>query len=792
MRKEYGSKTRNRALIKDYVVVLLIGILIIFGARFAVAQSARPGTRSDGQEIDVTADKLSSGNGATKIDATGNVEIKRDLMTIRADEVHMDRETQDVEAKGKVSVEDPEWKIKSADSMQLNLGTEAGEIQNGDIFVEQGHISIMGRRFQKLGGQVYHIDDTFFTTCLCESGTSPWKFSAEQMDLSADGLGTIRNGYFYILDVPVFYLPYGFFPLKTERQTGFLIPKFGSSTKEGYRFQQPFFWAISKSTDATLAFDIETRARVGALGELRTVINRDSDFVYRSAYFNETFRKNPDGSIVDPTIADPHIPQNRWSVLSTHRYLTTTNWLTYSDVAAYGDDLFTRELIERFDLQGMRESDIRQSRFGASRFGVFKSWGDTFLKGQWKFYQDFIQPDSGTLQRTPQIAYWGQRLLSGFPLEFRWRAELMNYLRKAPGDGLRLDLRPEIVLPFKIDSYLLGSFSVAPRETFYHLYSPVKSSDRNPSRELVEVRVKIGTALNRVFQGTAFGLSSVKHVFEPEMSYLFVPSANQSSIPIMDGNDRVERRNVVTFALANRFWGKYIGTLAETSRGADVELLNPTGAGVREMASMKLAMSLDIDKVRKGGDSLSDIDISIQSTPLDYVYIGFESGVQPGPWKVRQAKAALSITDPRLIRRTLDPDFNRPNSFGIGYYFLGQGPLDYLAEDANVNLNEPATPSYCAAHPVDPRCQGFSQNIASNIGTNFLYHATDNILLYLSSTFDARRGNFLGFRAATKYLSTCECWALTFRVGHDINPAKTSFHFDINLLGATAVSSTLN
>jgi hypothetical protein len=332
---------------------------------------------------------------------------------------------------------------------------------------------------------------------------------------------------------------------------------------------------------------------------------------------------------------------------------------------------------------------------------------------------------------------------------------------------------------------------VAPRETIYHLYSPVNSSDRNPTRELVEVRVNIGTTLNRVYQWTGLGLSRIKHVIEPDVSYLFVPSVNQSSIPIMDGNDRVERRNVVTFALANRFWGKYLGTLAQTGRESDVEPLNPTAAGVREMASVKLAMSYDIDKERNGGDSLSDIDISIRATPLDYVFLGFEGGVNPGSWQVRQARASLAISDPRIIRRTLDPDFNRPNSFGISYHFLGQGPLDYLAEDANVNLNEPATPTYCAAHPVDPRCQGFSQPIASNIGTNMLYHATDNILLYLSSTFDARKGNFLNFRAATKYLSTCECWSVTFRVGHDINPSKTSFHFDINLLGATAASSTL-
>ena len=775
---------------ENCVIALLLGVLFLCTASSTSAQLARPA--AGGAAINVTADKLSSGNGATKIEASGNVEIKRDLTTLRADEVRVDRETQDVEAKGRVSLDDPDWKIKSADLLQLNLGKETGEIQNGSLFIEQGHISIMGRRFQKLGGQVYHVDDGFFTTCLCESGAPPWRFSADQMDLSADGLAIIKNGYFYVFDVPVFYLPYGFFPLKTERQTGFLFPQFGLSTDEGYRFQQPFFWAISKSTDATLAFDIQTRARVGAIGELRTMFDRDSDFRFHSSFFNETFRNRADEDIVDPTIADPRIPQNRWSVISTHRYLTAADWLTYSDVAAFRDDLFTRELIDRFDLPATKEATIKRSRFGESRMGIFRAWGDTFLRGEWKFYQDFIQPDSTTLQRTPQVAFWGQRFLSGFPLEFRWRAEALNYLRREGGDGLRLDLRPEAVLPFKMASYLFGALSVAPRETIYHLYSPVKSSDRNLSRQLVEMRGNVATSMSRVFAWNGTRMAAIKHVIEPELSYLFVPGVDQSKIPIMDNIDRIRRRNVLTFAVANRFWGRPVRSLAAPADEKDTELVNQLGPqGVAELGQFRLALSYDIDKERKGGDSLSDLDINIRLTPLSYMLLGFEGGINPGPWQVSQARAFFAISDPRLRRQSLDPDFNRPNSLGLFFQFLRNSQLGFLSEDANANLDEPATPAYCAAHSVDPRCAGFSRNIIGSVGTNVIYHATDNILLFLSSSYDAREGRFLGVRGATKYLSTCECWSITFRVGYDINPSKTTFNFDFNLLGVGAARSTL-
>lgn len=769
---------------KATIAVILAGALVALGAPRALSQTSQPGSRGVPREINVTADSLSVGEAGTQIEAQGNVEIKREQTTLRADEVRVNRVTQDVEAKGKISVDDPEWKIKSADAVQLNLEKETGEIRNGDLFIEQGHISISGRRFQKLPGQTYHIDEAFFTTCLCESGRSPWKVSAESMDLEPSGLGSVKNAYFYVLDVPVLYLPYAFFPVRTERQSGFLFPKIGQSSKDGFRFQQPFFWAISKSSDATLTFNFESRARIGALGEFRTLFSRDDDFQIHGSYFNEGLRKFENQSIVDRSIADPDIPPNRWSVIGSHRYNLPANWLTYSDFAAYRDDLFTRELIDRFDLTAVRESDIQRSRYSRSRFGVFRSWGDVHLQTEWDFYQDFIQSDDITLHRTPQLALWGRHFFGDFPLELRWRATGVNYLRRDGGDGLRMDLRPEVVLPFRLGSALFGSWSVAPRETAYHLYSPVQS-DRNFSRELIEIRGNIETSLTRVFARPGSTLSAIKHVIEPGLRYLFVPRTDQSKIPIMDDVDRVNRRNVVTFALANRLWGKFIRPLAVGESEKEVELLNPVGTGnVRELGSLNLALSYDIDKERKGGDSLSDLDMNLRLSPLDYISFRFDGGLDPGRWHVTQARLGFGIVDPRpLGRRSLDADFNRPNSLAFEYHFLRRGPNGFLAEDANIDLSVPATPAYCGLHPRDPRCLGFNKNIVGNFGGNLLYHVGDNFLVFLNSSYNVRDGRFLGVRAATKFLSTCECWTVTLGIKHDINPSRTSFSFDFSLLG---------
>ena len=399
--------------------LLAVALVAAMAAKGRSAQLTGPRTQGGAGEINVTADKLSTSDGANQIEATGSVELKRDLTTLKADDVKVNRATQDVEAKGKVTVDDPEWKVKSADSIQMNMEQETGEIQNGDLFLENGHVSMSARRLQKFGGQSYHFEDGFFTTCLCESGAPSWKFFAEQMNLDLEGVGTVKNAYFYVFDVPVFYVPYGLFPIKAERQTGFLFPQVGQSNKDGFRYLQPFYWAMSKSTDSTVSFDVETSARLGVLGELRTKIDRESDFRIDGSYFNELWRKNADADVVDKTIANPNIPQNRWNIISSHRYIAGNDWLTFSDIAAYSDTLLTRELVDRFDLPSNVEGDLRRSRFGKSIFGVFRNWGDTFLKADYAFYQDFIQNESTTMQRSPEINFLGERFLPNVPLEFR-------------------------------------------------------------------------------------------------------------------------------------------------------------------------------------------------------------------------------------------------------------------------------------------------------------------------------------------------------------------------------------
>ena len=88
-----------------------------------------------------------------------------------------------------------------------------------------------GAEIAKTGEQTYRFENGRFTTCRCEEGErEPWEIEAEQAELEIGGYGTARNTRFEVLGVPVVWLPWMIYPLKTERQTGLLFPEISAGS----------------------------------------------------------------------------------------------------------------------------------------------------------------------------------------------------------------------------------------------------------------------------------------------------------------------------------------------------------------------------------------------------------------------------------------------------------------------------------------------------------------------------------------------------------------------------------
>ena len=99
-----------------------------------------------------------------------------------------------------------------------------------------------------------------FTTCGWDRPS--WTFTAKEVKLTMGDYATARSTTFSILDHKVLYLPWSVFPVKTERQSGFLLPEFQLSSRDGTILQERPITGPSQRTRTRRSFS--TGYRTGA------------------------------------------------------------------------------------------------------------------------------------------------------------------------------------------------------------------------------------------------------------------------------------------------------------------------------------------------------------------------------------------------------------------------------------------------------------------------------------------------------------------------------------------------
>src|SRR5262249_38552205 len=75
---------------------------------------------------------------------------------------------------------------------------------------------------------------------------------AKDATVEIPGYATARDAWFKAFGVPLLYAPYLVYPVKTERQTGFLTPYFAQTKRNGSEVFLPFFWAAAENVNVTL------------------------------------------------------------------------------------------------------------------------------------------------------------------------------------------------------------------------------------------------------------------------------------------------------------------------------------------------------------------------------------------------------------------------------------------------------------------------------------------------------------------------------------------------------------
>jgi LPS-assembly protein len=148
------------------------------------------------------------------------------------------------------------------------LGNEP--VERSPFGTQEPDVMFHGEEIAKVGPKRYRLRNGAFTTCA--QPTPRWMMTGSNVTIALDQYVLMRHMVLRVKDVPLLYLPGMYYPInKEDRSTGFLLPTYGSSTIGGTSLSNAFFWAISRSQDATIRHMWNTKGGQVYAGEYRYV-----------------------------------------------------------------------------------------------------------------------------------------------------------------------------------------------------------------------------------------------------------------------------------------------------------------------------------------------------------------------------------------------------------------------------------------------------------------------------------------------------------------------------------------
>jgi LPS-assembly protein len=512
-----------------------------------------------GSPVTLTADTVSYDEENGVALAEGNVEVGFGSRTVRADRIRYDTRSGEAEFAGHVRYEQDGDEF-SFDRIVLNIRTELGVLYNGRIRISASNYQILSERFEKTGKNTFFIRKGELTTCPCDPEPD-WKFGIGKTEVTIDGYAVAKNVTFKIRGVPVLWVPWGAFPVKLKRQSGFLLPSFLRNPSRGYSIQVPYYWAINRWSDATFTLDAMTRRGFRPEAEYRYVLNNASEGTAHATLFH------------DDVTGD-----NRYRFFGENRFRYSEHWSINAKWDVPSDKSYYVDLVD--------EDILRTSRHIPSR--GFTAWKESnnsqSLSVDWVKDLQGISDDN-TVQRLPEYtATVLPRSLGNTGITAGGEAQATYFYRRAGDREVR----------GRGSATLSRAFALFPSVSFTPFFSldllgSVPTSDwtdtRTGGRAIPNAGASLELDFQKVFWRTAEG--RIVHLVSPVVGFRFVPEVSQNNISLYDMRDRVAQQRQFLFSLYQR-------------------LLRVGESGPSEIAFLELSWALETGERKEIGSPYVD------------------------------------------------------------------------------------------------------------------------------------------------------------------------------------------
>jgi LPS-assembly protein len=196
------------------------------------------------------------------------VTIEYQDMKLRARSIHGSLKEKTVVAEGDVTFEQGASRMQGL-RLELDLVQKTGVLTDGRIDLEGG-LHLKGATLAKVGPRSFTLQDGVVTSCeICEGQDPAWRFRVRSARVTLEDFARLKGVTFLMGEVPLLWTPYLIWPALRDRASGFLIPGLGYNSNRGGYLGMSYYWAISRSWDATFSGDFYTKLYYGLGTEFR-------------------------------------------------------------------------------------------------------------------------------------------------------------------------------------------------------------------------------------------------------------------------------------------------------------------------------------------------------------------------------------------------------------------------------------------------------------------------------------------------------------------------------------------
>lgn len=522
---------------------LIAALIVLAGAVAARAKLPEVNVTKTEGPIEIEADRLTYDRERQIYEADGQVQVTRGGLSFRADHAQMNPVSKEVVAWGKVVLREGE-NVLECDRLELDLETQLGRIFQARFFLKDQNYHVTGQEAEKLGENHYRVREGSITTC--DGERPPWKFTVKELEVTVGGQGVATRPVFYLEGIPILALPKAVFPVRQERQSGFLLPEGGYSSRNGVIVRDGFYWAIRKDMDATIYFSLEGERGFKEGVEFRYAFSKDTKGQANFYYINDRVY---DGS--------------RDALFLRHEQTFSYDFYLKADINYVSDISYFRDFED--DLPSGAMLDARSMRLLRSVLFGGKNWDQfSFLADGMAFIDLTRESNDRTVQALPQVSFYGhpQSLFRNFVF-WDLTSSYTNFYRKEGVEAHRWDLFPRVSFPTRLFNGLKLEPFAGVRETFYKTsHDPTGRLDGTENRLIFQGGVQASSELYRVYEdlfpkvSSLFGVTKWMHTIEPFVGYLYNPGVSQEDLPVFDNLDRIPYANQISYGVTQRLVGK--------------------------------------------------------------------------------------------------------------------------------------------------------------------------------------------------------------------------------------------